>query len=121
MIRRPPRSTRTDTLFPYTTLFRSRHPADPEVGRQRGAGAEALKGESGNGQWGTKHLHVPDQRRPAETPPENRTAMPRHPDDHEALGLPHSPHSPNSPFPIPAHPHRPNRSDDHTYELQYLM
>src|SRR3546814_12205260 len=26
MIRRPPRSTRTDTLFPYTTLFRS---ADP--------------------------------------------------------------------------------------------
>src|SRR3546814_9040040 len=29
MIRRPPRSTRTDTLFPYTTLFRS------ESGRQR--------------------------------------------------------------------------------------
>src|SRR3546814_3177465 len=25
MIRRPPRSTRTDTLFPYTTLFRSPH------------------------------------------------------------------------------------------------
>src|SRR3546814_9229231 len=25
MIRRPPRSTRTDTLFPYTTLFRSQH------------------------------------------------------------------------------------------------
>src|SRR3546814_7656678 len=29
MIRRPPRSTRTDTLFPYTTLFRSR-PIVPE-------------------------------------------------------------------------------------------
>src|SRR3546814_731425 len=29
MIRRPPRSTRTDTLFPYTTLFRSRRPAAP--------------------------------------------------------------------------------------------
>src|SRR3546814_3326494 len=33
MIRRPPRSTRTDTLFPYTTLFRSDrqdqdHPGD---------------------------------------------------------------------------------------------
>src|SRR3546814_2859390 len=31
MIRRPPRSTRTDTLFPYTTLFRSwfeEHPAE---------------------------------------------------------------------------------------------
>src|SRR3546814_10510511 len=27
MIRRPPRSTRTDTLFPYTTLFRSRSSA----------------------------------------------------------------------------------------------
>src|SRR3546814_20361376 len=30
MIRRPPRSTRTDTLFPYTTLFRSHH--WPKVG-----------------------------------------------------------------------------------------
>src|SRR3546814_11479703 len=28
MIRRPPRSTRTDTLFPYTTLFRSPAPLD---------------------------------------------------------------------------------------------
>src|SRR3546814_3757375 len=28
MIRRPPRSTRTDTLFPYTTLFRSAGAAD---------------------------------------------------------------------------------------------
>src|SRR3546814_21143728 len=30
MIRRPPRSTRTDTLFPYTTLFRSQ-PVDATV------------------------------------------------------------------------------------------
>src|SRR3546814_16086727 len=30
MIRRPPRSTRTDTLFPYTTLFRSRVRKDQE-------------------------------------------------------------------------------------------
>src|SRR3546814_2472205 len=29
MIRRPPRSTRTDTLFPYTTLFRSARGAEP--------------------------------------------------------------------------------------------
>src|SRR3546814_3867235 len=29
MIRRPPRSTRTDALFPYTTLFRSRHDRAP--------------------------------------------------------------------------------------------
>src|SRR3546814_17869557 len=31
MIRRPPRSTRTDTLFPYTTLFRS---LPPDLGEQ---------------------------------------------------------------------------------------
>src|SRR3546814_11633473 len=33
MIRRPPRSTRTDTLFPYTTLFRSRRPIPMAVER----------------------------------------------------------------------------------------
>src|SRR3546814_17981771 len=32
MIRRPPRSTRTDTLFPYTTLFRSIFAAPPNEG-----------------------------------------------------------------------------------------
>src|SRR3546814_15740273 len=35
MIRRPPRSTRTDTLFPYTTLFRSAG-AGPRARRRRG-------------------------------------------------------------------------------------
>src|SRR3546814_10738546 len=38
MIRRPPRSTRTDTLFPYTTLFRSVRGvrrADPRTDRRR--------------------------------------------------------------------------------------
>src|SRR3546814_1622820 len=40
MIRRPPRSTRTDTLFPYTTLFRS--PERHHHGRgRRGAGPGA--------------------------------------------------------------------------------
>src|SRR3546814_3953664 len=41
MIRRPPRSTRTDTLFPYTTLFRSELLALPGVierQRQRALG-----------------------------------------------------------------------------------
>src|SRR3546814_8107041 len=37
MIRRPPRSTRTDTLFPYTTLFRSAvglaRNAEPQIAR----------------------------------------------------------------------------------------
>src|SRR3546814_14142584 len=36
MIRRPPRSTRTDTLFPYTTLFRSLR------GKRKGGGVESL-------------------------------------------------------------------------------
>src|SRR3546814_7147542 len=37
MIRRPPRSTRTDTLFPYTTLFRSRDHDDIAARRKRRA------------------------------------------------------------------------------------
>src|SRR3546814_4148438 len=51
MIRRPPRSTRTDTLFPYTTLFRShrrpvlapprvQRPQPDRVGLLRAAGGE---------------------------------------------------------------------------------
>src|SRR3546814_16886928 len=36
MIRRPPRSTRTDTLFPYTTLFRSKDKFGAEVGEDLG-------------------------------------------------------------------------------------
>src|SRR3546814_2427116 len=36
MIRRPPRSTRTDTLFPYTTLFRSRHGPDKALAEDYG-------------------------------------------------------------------------------------
>src|SRR3546814_16715175 len=47
MIRRPPRTTRTDTLFPYTTLFRSRavvvHLADHASSELHGA-EPALEG-----------------------------------------------------------------------------
>src|SRR3546814_17043140 len=36
MIRRPPKTTRPDTLFPYTTRFRSQFPQEGEVrGRER--------------------------------------------------------------------------------------
>src|SRR3546814_12874663 len=45
MIRRPPRSTRTDTLFPYTTLFRSAlarpHPPFGHLLPRAGEGLEA--------------------------------------------------------------------------------
>src|SRR3546814_16397326 len=44
MIRRPPRSTRTDTLFPYTTLFRS---ADPVDGRPHRARFPGMGGADG--------------------------------------------------------------------------
>src|SRR3546814_3790771 len=40
MIRRPPRSTRTDTLFPYTTLFRSKP--------RKGGGSAAPVAENGS-------------------------------------------------------------------------
>src|SRR3546814_2650866 len=43
MMRRPPRSTRTDTLFPYTTLFRSDYAAmveEAQFQRSRVAGAD---------------------------------------------------------------------------------
>src|SRR3546814_5352169 len=48
MIRRPPRSTRTDTLFPYTTLFRSIPGGDlPGVqGVRTRADADAMKAAS---------------------------------------------------------------------------
>src|SRR3546814_8593772 len=45
MRRRPPRSTRTDTLFPYTTLFRS---VDPGVQQRLGA-RQAVRPDAGGG------------------------------------------------------------------------
>src|SRR3546814_6851070 len=42
MIRRPPRSTRTDTLFPYTTLFRSPAQAGDGIGEQIAVAASGL-------------------------------------------------------------------------------
>src|SRR3546814_18800281 len=44
MIRRPPRSTRTDTLFPYTTLVRSEIRFDPTTGRFLGPDGSAAAG-----------------------------------------------------------------------------
>src|SRR3546814_9301638 len=47
MIRRPPRSTRTDTLFPYTTLFRSEQEGDESGQEQQPSemAAEPSQGE----------------------------------------------------------------------------
>src|SRR3546814_21143339 len=53
MKRRPPRSTRTDTLFPYTTLFRSRLARAPEEVAAHGAlaGAADVLGHHEAAQW----------------------------------------------------------------------
>src|SRR3546814_1310899 len=45
MIRRPPRSTRTDTLFPYTTLFRSEQ--IPQVVPAAGVRVKLIAGQLG--------------------------------------------------------------------------
>src|SRR3546814_3924089 len=52
MIRRPPRSTRTDTLFPYTTLFRSfpgSFVGNPDLRPERSTGWDAGISYGGNG------------------------------------------------------------------------
>src|SRR3546814_6471726 len=59
MIRRPPRSTRTDTLFPYTTLFRSQA-RDPRLAHRRG------------GPRRCPHSRAPDRRRQGEIRREDR-------------------------------------------------
>src|SRR3546814_2807153 len=63
MIRRPPRSTRTDTLFPYTTLFRStpgRPDADPgrraPSGRRRRPALRLRSGRAGRSEEHTSEL-----------------------------------------------------------------
>src|SRR3546814_8633116 len=95
MIRRPPRSTRTDTLFPYTTLFRSLYAflqpehvfvlLDEAEGQNRAVRVEHRRGVGGpvGGEW-------------QEAEPECRL------DQRHALD-------------------RPTRSEEHTSELQSLM
>src|SRR3546814_8603560 len=101
MIRRPPRSTRTDTLFPYTTLFRSagarrgrrdagpglfaRHRADPAADPRHAAVDAVLGDHAGPHHHAGPHVHEPADAHPCGGP---------------ALG---------------------GRSEEHTSELQSLM
>src|SRR3546814_16348267 len=57
MIRRPPRSTRTDTLFPYTTLFRSACRRAALLFRRQGRCFDKL---STNGSGGWRNLGNPN-------------------------------------------------------------
>src|SRR3546814_9075418 len=64
MIRRPPRSTRTDTLFPYPTLFRSRCGGEWRGRSQAGGGAVAiLGGRAGRRESALCSLSRPDDSR----------------------------------------------------------
>src|SRR3546814_10060716 len=100
MIRRPPRSTRTDTLFPYTTLFRSRRgPDQPRCGEAR----ERLnwsdeyfprhparrRDDRDSGRAGARHRHLPqDDRGGSERHPAERVEPEIEPDDAVSYLLP---------------------------------
>src|SRR3546814_17245890 len=72
MIRRPPRSTRTDTLFPYTTLFRSGEVERADLDERQPRQDRALD-------WHLLHRHPPAARRgdAAQEPPRHLRARPR--------------------------------------------
>src|SRR3546814_9167837 len=64
-MRRPPRSTRTYTLFPYTTLFRSQRGADHRAGRQgpaRKICARLWRGGALDEFLGREELHLDPRR-----------------------------------------------------------
>src|SRR3546814_4586574 len=110
MIPRPPRSTRTDTLFPYTTLFRSRE-ARPREGRQ--AGKRAVGASSFSSRFQAARCDRPNMRSRAPAPDDASRSTPKHfeqPDPDEVAER------------VPEHARRHRRrSEEHTSELQSLM
>src|SRR3546814_9115421 len=101
MIRRPPRSTRTDTLFPYTTLFRS---GDDELMPLVADDAQlrAQRREGIGADLGLRIGHRVDEGRFARV---GQADQPR-------VGEQFQPQP---------HPHFLARSEEHTSELQSLM
>src|SRR3546814_6745441 len=100
MIRRPPRSTRTDTLFPYTTLFRSHMTMDELRGLFGGFLARSGKA--------ILNLDDPETRVLADALPENKL-----------LGYGFD--SPGATLVGRNLELLPDRSEEHTSELQSLM
>src|SRR3546814_4338586 len=105
MILRPPKSTRTDTLFPYTTLFRSRDRPGP-----LGVPAHLVERPPAHRSLAVRlgRLRRPGVAREGL----RRGAAPRHPDRRHRL-LPRR-HRPPGEGRVP-------RSEEHTSELQSLM
>src|SRR3546814_20422530 len=100
MFRRPPSSTRTDTLFPYTTLFLSRwaQPGDHLLLHRRPAGAAELP----HGTGPEAHLRQRADHRPdcgaAAVVPGERTGLVRRSRPLAALFRQHRrPHAPSAP------------------------
>src|SRR3546814_13373122 len=73
MIRRPPRSTRTDTLFPYTTLFRSTAPLHQLLKESGQFGRKSGRGFFEYGADGKAVVPSPDT--PSSTPPAARVVL----------------------------------------------
>src|SRR3546814_9535160 len=63
MIRRPPRATRTDTLLPYTTLFRSGCASGPE--KSASESGPATDGRSGQSSSGKRSPYAPAKEDPS--------------------------------------------------------
>src|SRR3546814_10557730 len=106
MIRRPPRSTRTDTLFPYTTLFRSARVPLDELGTFR---EELIRKEA------DQLLPV----FPCQVGPPKRASP-----DEVRVVLPHDPSHPEvvrRDRAVGVLAHDDERSEEHTSELQSLM
>src|SRR3546814_5301365 len=97
MIRRPPRSTRTDTLFPYTTLFRSEQPAECEHGGEQCGDPQHARADD------AQHTHLWSDAEREKTDH----------DDEE--------HQRGEHIGAPAHGEQQIRSEEHTSELQSLM
>src|SRR3546814_5660550 len=112
MIRRPPRSTRTDTLFPYTTLFRSTVPRGIRQASSaaRRGGSGRMPSPEGLNQGRSGQLALDRRRTWTPSPvPELAAVVREREHQRPALDL-----VARLRLPI-------LRSEEHTYELQSLM
>src|SRR3546814_3273612 len=126
MIRRPPRSTRTDTLFPYTTRFRSRLIRDHPPRFERAGGREhkfRFGIVDALGEFMTRKTAEDDRMDRAEPRAgehgEHRFGHHRHIDDHPVAGADtlRRDHAGNAGNLVAQF----GRSEEHTSELQSLM
>src|SRR3546814_3882043 len=85
MIRRPPRSTRTDTLFPYTTLFRSTSEGNNQGYTPEGSGVPEVGGVAGVSRWRAVYSRVNRWRRPCRGEPQPSQRSEEHTSELQSL------------------------------------